>query len=347
MNNMISNTLLKAGALLATWELYTRWRETQRVGEVGNTYWRKYFAGDGDLLERADRIRTSTTLRSTGATLHIDSYVQDDSFAPVVVFNHGGGSYGRLATKLAMSFYDRGYTVVTSDQKGQGFSSGPRGLATFGESVQNVVDVARWARLTFAGPLFMTGGSLGGALSYYGAAAGAPVEAISCLNLYDFTPGSPDAPEIFGSFRATLLKLYPLYRPLGWVRLPWKLLPFWSQVFDEREQDMMRLWRRDPIPLSYASTRYMHSLVNTTPAIPLEQNCVPVQVINQALDKMTPPGVTRRNFERLGGPKDYVEVPFGHYSFTDEMNRLVVDAADRWFKANMPAPVAPKQASVS
>jgi CSLREA domain-containing protein len=56
--------------------------------------------------------------------------------------------------------------------------------------VQNIVDTAHWAKNRFRAPLFMAGGSVGGALTYYAAAAGAPVEAIACLNLFDFGNGA-------------------------------------------------------------------------------------------------------------------------------------------------------------
>ncbi len=39
----------------------------------------------------------------------------------------------------------------------------------------------------FGGTTFLAGGSVGGGLSYYAAAAGAPARAIACLNLVDFS----------------------------------------------------------------------------------------------------------------------------------------------------------------
>lgn len=325
--------ILPIATAIAAWELMTRWEEAQTIGETGANYWRNYFPPE--VGQRADRIRETHAIRSTGVTLHIDVYPQSDSGAPVAVFNHGGGSYSRLATKLCLSLHERGYIVVAADQKGQGFSGGERGFGTFRESVQNAVDIARWAKTRFGTPVFMLGGSLGGPTTYYAAAAGAPITAIACLNLYDFTPDNLDIAEIFGQHIATLMYLYPLFKPFGWLRLPWKLLTFWDEIFDDREQDKMALWRNDPIPLSHVSLRFLHSLVSTVPSVPFEQNVTPALVINQARDKMTAPHITERNFQRLGGPKDYVEVPFGHYSFTDEMNELVVDASDRWFKQHL------------
>jgi len=59
---------------------------------------------------------------------------------------------------------------------------------------------------------------------------------------------------------------------------------------------------------------------------------VPVLVINQSLDRMVDANVTRNNYERLGGPKRYLEVPFGHWSSQPEFWETIVRAADEWFK---------------
>jgi len=50
---------------------------------------------------------------------------------------------------------------------------------------------------------------------------------------------------------------------------------------------------------------------------------------------MVDPKLTRRNFERLGGPKRYVEVPFGHWSSDPQFWNEIVDASDHWFREHM------------
>jgi hypothetical protein len=87
-------------------------------------------------------------------------------------------------------------------------------------------------------PLFLIGGSLGGPMSYYVAAAGAPAEAIACLNLYDWSPGSPDVAEIFGPTAAAAARSAgALVGAPGWLRLPWKKLATeaWANILDERD----------------------------------------------------------------------------------------------------------------
>lgn len=153
-----------------------------------NNYWRTYY--DEELVEQSDNMREEVEITSTGVQIHVDVYAHPNPEAPVVIFNHGAAGYCRLFVPLALSFARRGYTVLLPDQRGQGFSGGRRGDYTVSECVQNIVDVAAWARKRFAGPLFMAGGSVGGALTYYAAAAGASVDAVACLNLFDFGNGA-------------------------------------------------------------------------------------------------------------------------------------------------------------
>lgn len=127
-------------------------------------YWRLYY--DEKVVERSDEIREEIEFQSTGVNIHVDVYANPDSNAPVVIFNHGAAGYCRLFVLLALLFYECGYTVVLPDQRGQGISGGRRGDYTISECVQNIVDVAHWAKNRFRTPLFMLGGSVGGALTY-------------------------------------------------------------------------------------------------------------------------------------------------------------------------------------
>ena len=47
---------------------------------------------------------------------------------------------------------------------------------------------------------------------------------------------------------------------------------------------------------------------------------------------MVDPAVTRQNFERLGGPKRDLEIPFGHWSSQPDFWQMVVQAGDEWFQ---------------
>ena len=51
----------------------------------------------------------------------------------MLIFNHGAAGYCRLFAALALAYYDRGYTVILPDQRGQGLSGGRRGDYTVAE----------------------------------------------------------------------------------------------------------------------------------------------------------------------------------------------------------------------
>lgn len=284
-------------------------------------YWQRYH--DADSLSRAESLRTTHSLQSTGVRIHIDVYAQPGQDAPVLLFNHGGGGYSRMFIPLALALYDAGFTVILPDQRGQGLSEGDRGDYVVNQFVQNIRDAAYWARSSFAGDLFMAGGSFGGSLTYMAASAGAPVKGIICHNLYDL--GSPVDALALSRF-AFMARIPGLARLISWqmalsasilprLRVPFGLLGNFRAMVDDRAGiGFYDIWRRDPVPIKRVSLRYLRSTFNSPPAVPFEANTLPVLVVNPVQDRMTHPSVTKRNYERLGGPKQYAEIAYGHWA---------------------------------
>ncbi|MBI5118137.1 alpha/beta fold hydrolase [Candidatus Poribacteria bacterium] len=300
-------------------------------------YWRVYY--HKEVAERSDRIREEHTIQSTGVDIHIDVYPHRKSDAPVVIFNHGAAGYCRLFVQLALSFNEHGYTVVLPDQRGQGLSGGRRGDYTVSECVRNIVDAAHWAKNRFHTPLFIAGGSVGGALTYYAATSGAPADAIACLNLFDFGNGT-DGIRIsrlaclarYSSIIKLLNTGMILLSPLAGMRVPFRWMGAFEKLMDERDSVFQGQWDADPVPPRLVSIRSLASNLTTAPRIVFENNRLPVLVINQSLDRMVDSDVTRRNYERLKGPKRYFEVSFGHWSSQPEFWETIVQVCDEWFR---------------
>lgn len=320
--------------------LTARAQETRAAHQqTRQDYWRVYHSAEN--LARSDALRRVYTVRSTGVDLHVDAYERPEADAPVLIFNHGGGGYSRLFVPLALALYDRGYTVLTPDQRGQGLSGGNRSDFTLGQFVQNIVDVAHWARERYSGRLFLAGGSVGGGLTYKAATAGAPVEALICHNLYDFgkardalsvsrfafAANIPLVPGLFSAVTRFFAALVP------GLRIPYRMLGRFDKMVDPRVTGFYQKWLQDPTPIKWVSLRYMASTFSTPPAIPYEQNRLPVLVINQTRDEMVAPAVTRRNYERLSGPKQYVEIDYGHWAMGKDFEREWVDAVDNFLKS--------------
>lgn len=316
-------------------------RRRGAVAATDHGYWKVYY--DADTLARAEALREEHRFTSTGVTLHADVYPRPETHAPVLVLNHGGGGYCRLFVRVALALHARGWTLVLPDQCGQGYSEGDRGDFTLPLLVQNVVDAAGWARARFAGDLLLAGGSIGGALAYYAAAAGAPVRGMVCHNLYDFGTAH-DALAV--SRLAWANRVPPLpqgiaaLNRLGAALLPGLKLPFgWLGAFetmvDEREAQFYALWQRDPYPIRAVSLRYLASMASTPPAVPLEHNWLPVLVLNPLRDRMVAPAATRRNYERLGGPKSYAELDYGHWAMGAAFAEAWAAQVDGWYRRGM------------
>lgn len=299
-----------------------------------------------ELADRIAAVRQSRTLASAGVTLHLDLYPQPRSDAPVLVLNHGGGGYGGLFAALALAFHRRGYCVVAPDQKGQGRSCGPAGDFTVAEAVQNIVDVASWARRQFAGRLYLAGASIGGGLTYAASAAltrqGQAPAAIACLNLYDF--GDPRTALCFtrwpwlGRSRHLALLLRAMVRGLAacapGLRLPYRPSARFDRMLDERDagSGFYARWLADPRTLRSVTLRYLASMMSTPPAIALEDHAaVPVLVINQLRDRMVPRRLTSDAYARLSGPRAYQEIDWGHFSLRPAFGEELADACHAWF----------------
>ena len=313
-----------------------------KIMEIKETYWQTYF--DSKMVSRAEAKRTTHQVASTGVQLHLDAFEQPELRAPVIIFNHGAGGYSRLFTPLALELNTRGYTVLLPDQMGQGLSGGTWRDLSIAVFVQNLMDVANWARERFAGPLFMAGGSLGSGLTYHAAAAGAPVNGIICHNLYEFGRASDalafsrfawatTVPGLPGFF-ARVIQLVGTLLP--GLPLPYRLLGRFDRMVDRREREFYAKWQADPVPLRWVTLGYLHSMFSTKTAVPYEQNNLPILVINPTRDEMVNPAITRHNYERLAGPKTYAELAYGHWALSQAFVADWVDLVDGWCCRQMP-----------
>jgi alpha-beta hydrolase superfamily lysophospholipase len=284
------------------------------------TYWERYY--DRETVVQDKGIRQELFIRSTGVLIHLDLYEQPDRNRPVIIVNHGGGGYSRFFVTLADHLYRQGYSVVLPNQRGQGFSEGNRGDFTMGQLVENIIDVTSWARMRYGGNLFLMGLSLGGGLVYNAASATKPVTAVICHNLYDFGNGADslalsrmpkvgDSPSV-ARVMAQVAKGGARVAPH--LKIPFRMLGKFENMVDARDATFYEIWKHDPVPLKAVSLRYVASTFNTPPAVPFEDNSLPILVINPLRDTMVDPAVTQRNFMRLNGPKTYREIDFGHWA---------------------------------
>jgi alpha-beta hydrolase superfamily lysophospholipase len=320
-------------------------RADARRFEEGRDYWQLNFPPD--YVRWAEDHLAEQRIPSSGIGINLDVYAQPDRAAPVVIIVHGLMTYGRLFLPLVRGFYGRGYTVICADLMGNGFSGGVRGDTPAGPAAAALVEVALWARQRYDGPLFMLGISLGSAVVYAAAAAGAPVAAIACLDLFTF-----DDHEALRQNTLTpqLINLLPLLRllaiPFGWVRIPTRWINSMEYVVDPAEGHLVQTWFNDPLLPRGLTLRTLVSAGYTPPAVPPEQNTVPILVLNQECDRVLSPTVTREAYQRLGGPKRYVELAGSpHWSFAPAFTDRIVDESVAWFAAHNTATRAQQPAA--
>jgi alpha-beta hydrolase superfamily lysophospholipase len=294
---------------------------------IAENYWHTYY--DAETIERSESLRQEFTFNTADARLHMDAYVRPDPSRPVVLLTHGEGGYSRLFVRPALALYDRGYSVLVLDQRGHGLSSGHGDDFTLVQLTQDVLDASYWARRNFSGPLFLAGANQGGALVYNASTIGAPVIGLICHHLYDYSPladglalsrfaGIADMPggvQLANAAARTLMALSPR------LRLPADRLTSFDGLLDERDNGNFEAWQEDPQPPRTVSLRYAYSTISSPPAVPYEDNALPVLVINPTRDRMVDPEITRRNFERLGGRKTYAEIDYGHWSLLEPFAR--------------------------
>ena len=319
--------------VLAARENWQRHVDLRRY-EAGRDFWRLAFPAES--VQWANAHLKTYRIPSGAVGVHLDVYAQDDVNAPVVVLAHGLVTYGRLYLHVIQALYARGYTLVCPDISGNGFSGGRRGDYTVGDATATLVDAAQWARQRFDGPLYLFGTSLGGAVAYAAAAAGAPVSAVTCIGLFTFD--DRDALRQLIAHPA-LLDLLPLARVVsslfGWVRLPLRWIQRTDHIVAPEERTQLATWERDPLLPQTITLGSLVSAATTPPAVPLERNTIPILVVNQGDDRVLNPAVTRTNFARLGGPKRYIELEgHAHWSFERDFWEEIVAAADDWFTAH-------------
>ncbi len=280
-------------------------------------YWHAYY--DAETIERSDRLRQEFFVETADHQLHVDAYLRPTSDAPVVFLTHGEGGYSRLFVGAALALHGCGISVLVLDQRGHGLSTGPSGDFTLAQLTQDVLDAAHWAHRSFQRPLFLGGIHQGSGLAYRASVLGAPVVGLIFHELYDLS-ASEDAPDILnlpggpyiaGAVARALLAVFPR------ARLPYDRLVGFDGMLDERDNNSYKVWQRDPNPARSVSARYAASLFSTPMDVPYEANALPALVINPMRDRMIDPHITQRNFKRLGGPKTYARLDYGHWSMTN------------------------------
>lgn len=296
-----------------------------------NSDWQAFFSHQ-ELFDFLRQHVEETWIPSLDTEIHLDIYPQQRA-APTIVYLHGLSSCGRMMGHLAKPLFDRGYNVVCPDFVGFGMTSRKYGSGTIDEFIQNTLDTIDFVRKNFSGPVYLSGISMGGGMAYYGAAAGAPVEAIACFCLLDF--GNPMTWSI-NSKGPWLWGLMPLLW-LGRVCLPQVYIPMRTFLDPQRlcdDAQIVSLFKTSPLTVHHYTFKAALSILHTKPLIPMAQfDRVPVLVLHAHQDRLIPEQISQFYYQMLPGKKKFVSIPdCGHVPVTREQVEFHAQALDQWFR---------------
>jgi pimeloyl-ACP methyl ester carboxylesterase len=292
-----------------------------------SNYWQKYFSKQ-DIDWCLSNVREEK-IHSTKVKIHLDIYEANKPKA-YLIFGHGGGGYSRIFIPLARELQKHNITVIFPNYIGQGFSEGDRSDLDIPEFVQNMTDTITWSFKTYGGniPLFVSGGSQGSSVAYMAGSVDNRVKSLILHNFYDYA----DKSDILALTRFAFLSKNKLTTKISaWfsktagtlfpnLKISYQILAKFNNMVDEPE--FYQLWKNDPVPIQKINLAYFAHSINTEPKIKIEDNKIPTLVINPIKDKMVDPAITKRNYDRLNCKKEYVEIPFGHWSTNPEFYKL-------------------------
>lgn len=275
---------------------------------TGSQSWRRY----REILAMRFGIELSrepqeTTQRIRDHDIHVDVWQPDGPAKGTLILVHGGGGNGRILSPFADVAVRNGWQVLAPDLPGYGLTRPAPGYRG---------DYGEWPAIVAAmadgtdGPVVLMGLSLGGMTAVLAAEKARRVDGVIVTSLLDMS----DPSTLVGVARSRWLgrlslmgiRIMPFL--LDRIRVPIRLVaPMRAMSSDAQMCDYFatdpllgRLW----IGLRFFRT--VHELRIDR----LEPGC-PLLVLHPGADAWTPPHLSRPPYDRVRGPKEFVELSGG------------------------------------
>jgi len=270
------------------------------------------------------------------ALYHFKSQSED----PVLVFVPGTSVYALLYTWFMHEMRMRGFNVVGFDPRGHGMSSGPRGVYTLGQLLEDALAVVDHTVSLYGERVAVAGSSQGGMVAFYCAASDTRLKAAVCHNV--IAPDEPDNermtrwPALFRPMIPLLPALRPLMAsPLGRLMVPVALYLDLKNEPSRIIPDVVGFLKEDPLAVNAVSLGAFLSLACTPLARKVEEIRVPVMIVHGGRDNIFPEDYVRRVYERLACEKEFLLLPEKpHLVMTDYVDEIVPPIA-AWLKKMM------------
>lgn len=267
-----------------------------------------------DILETRFGITLARTPVETwrqvrGHDVHIDVWAPEGPAYGTMILVHGAGGNGRVLAPLADAAAGLGWQVLAPDLPGYGLTRPAPGYR--GDYDEWPAIVAQLAG-EIEGPVVLMGLSAGGMTAVFAAEAARTVDGVIVTTLLD-----AGDPATFA--RAARWRWLAHLSRVGFALMPWLIdrlsMPLWlvapmramssdTQMNDYFARDPLlgRLWVR----LRIFRTLHQRKAKRLSPGCPL-------LLVHPGADAWTPTELSLRVYERIEGPKEFVELSNGSH----------------------------------
>jgi alpha-beta hydrolase superfamily lysophospholipase/2-polyprenyl-3-methyl-5-hydroxy-6-metoxy-1,4-benzoquinol methylase len=227
----------------------------------------------------------------------------DPAYAVVLV--HGTAGHGGCYDRFARTLAELGANVYALDLQGHGRSGGERGIFSMEGFLGDVAAAARFARERSGRRVVLVGASQGGEVAFHALCRSPDAEGAVCMNVLFCAERPMNRRIAFMRGRAAAGTARLLGDRLR-VPLPW-VIDFRAAY--REDPALLVAKRRDPLYVWSYGFRSYRSIFSHEPPRPARENQKPVLIACGELDPIVPAAHCRACFERLGGPKSFLELP--------------------------------------
>ena len=252
--------------------------------------------------------------------IHLEVHDAGEEAEATVVFSPGIGGHARFYSPVLAALRARGLNAVGVDRPGHGLSTGRRGDAPMGATLDALDHVVEWARQRFGRPVALAGSSLGGIITWYALTRSPDVACAVCHNVNHPSLRLDRKAELTVPLMLRAARVLPLapvpikqFADFGAVALDPAILDWF-----DRETDRVWTWT--------LTMRTGASIFDFEPERPWEQVTTPTLVLVGEDDAMLSPEFTRSAFERTACPSAELSVVpgAGHMLYLENL----AEAAD-------------------
>jgi alpha-beta hydrolase superfamily lysophospholipase/2-polyprenyl-3-methyl-5-hydroxy-6-metoxy-1,4-benzoquinol methylase len=248
-----------------------------------------------------------------------------------LVLLHGtaghGGCYGEFADHLA----ERGVNVYTFDFTGHGRTTGPRGIFSFQNFLDDTRLVTDLAARETGLPVVVHGASQGGEVAFHALDYCDNVVGGVCMNilLNNELPLNRGVRFLRSGFARWLGRVFG-----DQIKLPLlKLINFKAAyqedpgLLAEKAKDPLYVWR-------YGLKSYL-SVFNYRPAIAAHENSKPILITVGEEDEVVSESHCQACFEVVGGPKNMLSIPGGGHQLMLFEKKTYARLIDSWIRSRV------------